>query len=325
MAQIFNGADLVTEYSQLLSDTSTTFQTKVLRWINEGIIDIASRADWPKYFVKGKKVLTADAEEQDLALGAPSAPSVAISAGGSLTADSDYTVLVTFYEGVSGVESIAGTASSTATPTGASLTIDLTSVDTSSDPLVTARKIYLSKDGAAYYYYSTISDNTTTTASITADTSSTIEPPDYSYINKLAGNPFLETSSQLEYQDFDQIRLFFQGAIGSGTPEYYFPMRADRLLMYPAPSTALTLSFYYYRRPNRVFNDSTSQPDMDPEVKEALTAYVEWRGFQYRDRDGVQSRRNDYYETLQDTISRMLPQGTEHGYVRDVMDTVGFW
>ena len=92
--------------------------------------------------------------------------------------------MVTFVEGVADIESEAGSASSNVTATSANKTITVTNIPTSSDPLVTARNVYLVKDSGEPLFYSTISDNTTTTASITADSTSTIEAPDYSYFNK---------------------------------------------------------------------------------------------------------------------------------------------
>ena len=143
LSQRWNGLDLVTEFATLTGDTSTAPKARILTYLNDVQEDICSKHDWPFMLVKGKKVLTASTEVQDLSLGSPGAPTLAIAAGGSLTADTNYQVRVTYYESVADVESIAGTESAVATPTGASLKINLTAIPTSADPLVTARKIYL--------------------------------------------------------------------------------------------------------------------------------------------------------------------------------------
>lgn len=324
MSQDWNGLDLQTEFSEQLSDTSTAFKTKVLSWINSIQNDIVSRHDWDFMLVKGKKVLTVGSENQDVSLGKPSAATVAAASGGSLTADSTYNVIVTFFEGTTNVESIAGTTSADVTPTGANLTISVSAIPTSADPLVTARKIYIIKDGGAALFSQTISDNTTTTASITADSTSLLEPPDYSHIRKFKGDPFIEGKRILTFTPIEQMRLLHQGTWSNGTPTKWSVENqtnlSNNILMYSPPSAADTLSFNYYRRPNRIFAVNTSQPNIPPELKEALEAGVIWRGYRYRDRDGERVKKLDYEDALAEAISKY---GTSVDAQEVVRDTFG--
>lgn len=136
MSRSWNGSSLVTEFSQFLGDNSTAFQSKVLGWMNDIQADIASRHDWPYFKTKGKKNLVADEEVQELEISPPGAPTVALSAGGSLEEDSVYSVLITFCQD-NGVETVAGAESASVTATDTDATIDITSIPVSSESLVT--------------------------------------------------------------------------------------------------------------------------------------------------------------------------------------------
>lgn len=330
MSRDFNGYALQDELAARLGDTSTTFKARVLKWINDIQLDICSRHDW--YFLrqKGKKVLTASQEYQPLELARPTAPTVAIAAGGSLTDTSVYNVVVTFVEGISGVESIAGVASADVTATAVNKTITVTDIPVSGDPLVTARKLYLITDDSEPLFYSTISDNTTTTASITSEPTSTIEAPDYSYITKLDGNAFIEGSRQLLFKSPDELRLLFPGTWGDGTPNYWAVLGDDsygrkQVILYPRPSSASTLSYYYYKTPERVYAETTSRIAIPPFLREVLKNGVIWRGLDYSDRDGSVGQFNLYESSLKMAISRMGTPVKVATRVRDVIgDANGF-
>lgn len=314
----WNGADLITDFSQELGDTSTAFKTKVLRWINEGIRDIATSHNWPFLREKGKAILTSGQDTHSLVLSAPTAPSLALLAGGSLTADSACTVLITYYEGVSGVESVAGTASSSATPTGANLSLTVSSIPVSSAPLVTARRVYLSQGGGAYKLYSTISDNTSTTTTITANASSDVAPPDESYIHMLDGDPFIEGSRILYGQSLQQLKFETAADTSSGTPERWAAINQSEIVVYPKPSSNTTMSFYYFKLPAKVVDSSASYPQLPGWLYEQLHDYVIWRGYSYRDRDGKESKKANYDEGLRLAISRKGKDIKRAGRVRSV-------
>jgi hypothetical protein len=326
MSRSWNGADLVTEFSTLLGDTSTAFKSKVLGWLNDVIEDISASHDWTFLKVRGKKVLTASTEIQNIFTEAPtSAPSVAISAGGSLTESSVYNVYVTYFESTTGFESKPSVASSNVTATAVNKTIDLTSVPVSPEPLVTSRKLYLQKDSGEIYYHSDISDNTTTTGSISTETTSTIEPPDYVRMEKIIGDLFLESSSPLEYRDFDQLRLLFNGTWSTGTPTFWSDIGDNQVTMYPVPSSALTLSYYYKKIPARIYDASDSNPDIPPYLKPILRAGVIAYGYEYRDRNGQESKRANYETLLRDSISKNGSKNRNNLSVRDVMGDSDGW
>jgi hypothetical protein len=319
MSRSWNGSALVTELSALLGDTSTAFQARVLGWLNDTINDVGSRHDWGFHKVKGKKKLASGTEEHSLEISAPGAPSVALSAGGSLTADSACYVLVTFAQ-ANGVETIAGTASSSVTPTGANLTIDVTNIPVSTESLVTQRHLYLKQGTGKYYYHSTIFDNSTTTASIDEDTTDTTEPPDFDSIRKVSGNPFFEgsPSHRLIYKSEDQLRLMVEGTFSSGSPEFFTFKDVNAIVTYPIPSSTLDLSFNYYRNPFRLYNAEDSYPDLPINFKPILKAGVVALGYEYRDRAGQVEKRQTYENLLQTAITNYGRDAEVEYTVRDV-------
>jgi len=314
----WNGADLVSDFSAELGDTSTSFQTKVLRWINDGIRDIATSHNWHFLREKGKVILASGQDSHLIPLTAPSAPTLAALAGGSLTASSVYKVIITFYEGTAEVESKAGTASASITPTGANLSITVSTIPVSASTLVTARKVYLSKDGGAYKYYSTISNNTATTTTITVDTTSTITPPDYDAIHMIDGDFWLADDRMLEGYTAQRLKFETNGTVSNGTPSIWAPINEEEILVYPRPSSATTADFYYFKLPAQVFNDSDSQPQIPAWLFDDLYNYVVWRGYAYRDRDGKESKQINYKQGLRETISRKGMPVKKSGRIRCV-------
>ena len=321
MSATWNGSSLRTEYGTMLGDTKSSFLTKVLGWMNDIQDEIAAAHSWGWLRKKGKKILTASAEEHDLFITPPGAPTVAAAAGGSLTADTAYYVAITYVESVSGAESKRGTASAAVTPTGANLTINVTAIPTSTSTLVTSRKVYLKKGSAAWYLYATISDNTTTTQSITADTTDTTEAPDRNEIMRLDGRPFFESASQLTYKSLSQLRFLFQGSWATGTPSYYSDAWQDRIILYPVPSSALTISFYYFRYPHKIYNSVDSQPELPQSMRRVLRQGVKALGYEYRERKDWEAESTKFYAMLAAAISDM---GTANGGIPStVNDTQG--
>lgn len=319
MSRSWNGESLVDELSALLGDTSATFKTRVLSWLNDVVFDISNRHDWGFHLTKGKKILTSGEEFHSLEVDAPIAPDIVLATSGSLTANSQYKVLITYAQD-NGVESMPGDESLTVTATTGNQTITLSNIPTSPESLVTQRKIYLSKDGAAFFYQSTLNDNYTTTLTIDADTASTIEPPDYESIRRLKGSPFFEESpsNYLTYKDIDQLRLLIQGSWSQGSPEYFCPVENNKITMYPLPGADYELSFNYYRNPYRLYYTYTSQPDLPIYLKPALRAGVIALGYEYRERDGAEVKRANYESAVYDAINRGARVANIEYTVRDV-------
>lgn len=319
MSRSYNGLDLETEFSELLGDTSTSFKSRVTGWINDIHLDMMSRHDWNFLKVKGTKLLVASQEEQQLNVPEPGAATVALAAGGTLTDGSTYNVYITFVESSTGYETRAGTVSADITTTTGNQTIDVTAIPVSTEGLVTSRKVYLQKDGGDILFHQEIADNVTTIATITADTASLIEAPDYIGIRRIDGNPFIESSSQLQYRDIDQLRLLFQGTFSTGTPDLWSPLSESKILLYPLAASALILSFYYIKLPPRIYASADSQPFAPIYLKQVLKAGVIAMGYEYRDRDGQQEKRLNYETLLSNAISDVGSPKRVAARVRDVV------
>lgn len=319
MSRSWNGESLVDELSALLGDTSATFKTRVLGWLNDVIFDISTRHDWGHHLTKGKKILALGEEFNSLEVSAPTAPIIALAADGSLTEGSAYSVLVTYLQ-ANGVETVAGTASSSITTLPSALTISLEDIPTSPDSLVVARKLYLKKDSGAYFYHSTLNDNFETVATISSDTTSTFQPPDYESIRKIKGSPFFEGSPSvyLTYKDEDQLRIMAQGQWALGSPQYFSPVEGNSIVTYPVPSDDMEVSFNYYRYPKRIYYTEDSQPDLPINLKPTLKAGVIALGYEYRDRAGTEIKKANYENSLIDAINRGGRVANIEYVVRDV-------
>jgi len=147
-----DGLTLRNDLAAELWDTSTTGKARVMKWINDGIIDISSQIDLISLKKKGRKNLTASAEQQNLNLAQPTAPTLTLLAGGALTDGSTYRAIITYYESSTGRESIRGLPSNIISATSTSKALGISSIPVSSDPDVTSRRIYISKDSGDYYF-----------------------------------------------------------------------------------------------------------------------------------------------------------------------------
>jgi len=299
----WNGLDLQTEFSELLGDTSTAFKARVLGWINDICRDIASKHSWPSLNFTGKKYIADTNEEQNLIIALPSAPTVAVATGGSLAASTSYVAAITFLQGESLTESRKA-ASAAISTTATDKIINLTNIPVSLDPLVTARKVYLSKAGGKYYYVGTISDNTATTYSITTDTTSTETPPDFDYIQRIEGNIHLDTIRQLDYRPYDQLKLLFGQSFSTGNPTFWASRGEGRCVMYPKASKGNIIAFSYYKVPNEIFASNSSEPELPLSLKVVLKKGVKWMGAEYRDRDDQFIQKQAYDAELDDAFSK---------------------
>ena len=301
----WNGQDLVNEYSALLGDQSAAFKSKVEGWLQDVEREICKAHTWSFLKLKGSKIMTLSQEEQSLIIDAPSAASLAVVAGGSLTADTAYYLKISFYDPISKNEKI-GVISSAGTTTSVNKQINVTSIPLSTESFFTQRRVYLRKGTGPFYLYSTIADNTTVTATISADTTSKIQAPDFDYFRQIDGCPFYESSfGQLRYLPVDQIRLLFNGQITSGQPEAWGELDIGKILMYPSPNAVTALKFYFYKIPRGIYNDSGSIPTIPISLKEVLEAGVEYKGYKYRDRAGVAEKANIYKMKTKEAIDSL--------------------
>jgi hypothetical protein len=393
----WNGLALQTEISAKLGDTSAGFKSRVIGWLNDVHREISALHDWPNLLSKGQVLLESGKEDHDLFPCAPGRPTVTLATGTGLTSASKYRVRVTFSDGKY-YESMPSVASTELTATGTTLSIALTNIPISDWPLCVERKIYVSKDSASFYYHGTIKDNTTTTYTVSSETSSLIEPPEYEMIRKVLGAPFIESSSRMEFKPVDQLRLLFEGTWSTGQPSFWSHASEKAVKLYPIPSGysgsitkcetsdagaktkitstahgrsnadivgirgtgyyngkhtveqvttntyvipvpfiandtgswlllsgATTLSFYYFGIPFQITAEETSIPRLPISFKTALEAGVVWKGFEYRDRDGQETKARNYYQLVSKLVSFAAIPAKVPKRVRDMVgDCDGF-
>jgi hypothetical protein len=312
MSSTWNGSALRTRYSQKYGLSDTTSLARILEWMNEIQSDICSSHKWSFLKFKMKKYVAASVNEIDISPQTPSAPTIALLAGGSMTADSAVYVKVTFVlfdesgKEYKSIESEASDASNTVTPTGADLSLTLTNIDTydglaTVKPATIHRRIYLKTGNGDYYLSKTLTDNTTTTTTITSTTSSTIEPPYHSMIEHMTGeDPVIEASGYaLIESKLDDIMKYDPGLSASGTPQYYARISPTSIFIYPKSSAAFTLSYWAKRIPARIFADSDRAIQMPPVLSTVMDAGVTWKGYEYKDLDGQETKLSNY-EALKD-------------------------
>lgn len=312
MSSTWNGSALRTRYSQKYGLTDTTSLARILEWMNEIQDDIGTSFKWSFLKFKMKKYIAASTQEVDISPQIPGAPVLALLAGGALTADSAVylkTTFVLFDEAgreYSSLESEPSIASNTVTPTGANLSLTVTDIDlydgsTSVTPTTIHRRLYLKQGSGDYVLAKTIEDNTTVTTTITANSSSTIEPPDYSLVECMSGeDPFIQLSGRTLCEvKLDDILKYDPNLTSSGTPSSYARVSPNKIILYPKPSVALTLSYWVYRRPARIFADTSRVMQIPHTLKTVLDAGITWKGYEYKDSDGQETKLSNY-EVLRD-------------------------
>ena len=312
MSSTWNGSALRTRFAQKYGLSDTTSLARILEWMNEIQLDICTDRSWPFLKFKMKKYIAAGISEVDISPQVPSAPTIALLAGGSMTADSAVYLKTTFVlfdesgKEFHSIESEASPASNTVTPTGADLSLTVTAIDTydgssTVKPATIHRRLYLKTGTGDYVLSKTIEDNTTTTTTITSTTSSTIEPPHDSMIDNMSGeDPVIEANGRtLTEAKLDDILKYDPNMSSSGTPHYYARISPTKIYIYPKPSDAITLSYWIYRRPARLFAETDRVIQLDESLKPVLDAGITWKGYEYKDSDGQESKLYNYEESKQ--------------------------
>lgn len=316
----WNGSDLRDEYASALLDTSTSFKTKVLGWMNDVLDDISSRYQWPFVRQRGVKRLTLSTQESEMFLPTPTAPVIASSSGGSLTDAASYTIRVTYYRTSDGLESPAGDVSNAVTTNTPNLLLSVTSLPVSTEPSVTSRRVYLSKNAAAYYLYSTVSNNTATTTSITADTTSVVEPQPHNGIRMFVGRPWIPASGVfLDRMIEDGIRMYFPQSSMTGVPQFFSETRYGVMLFDKSPSSSVDMYFNYIKIPKRIVADQTTALDLPIFFKQMLTYGVLHKGYEYRERDLALQYKQLYENEIREKISDSARAQLGWKRIRDVM------
>jgi hypothetical protein len=153
---------------------------------------------------------------------------------------------------------------------------------------------------------------------IDENSSSTIEPPDYHAIEKIDGAIKETTSNRtLEHYSHKDLKAV-SSSNSTGTPSAWGYLTESKLLLYPAPSSALTLEFFYFMRHPRVFANSDSIL-LPPQFKRVIESYVTMRVYQYKDWNGKRERELAYEEALRAAIRSYNNKPRRINKIRDVV------
>ena len=351
----WNGLDLINEFSAELGDTTSQFKSKVLKWVNDGIKEIATSHHWPFLREKGVVVLRSDLDTHQITLEKPASPTVEAQAGGSLVIGAVYKVLITFLQKSSGVESVQGDSSLEFMILDGDQTLQLSNIPFSTCPLVTERRVYISKNSGAFQYYGTIPNNLEEIPeipevpevpavidpdtgdeispvipaipavpaqpivfNILTDSSSMINPPDEDLIWKVDGELFIENKRPLRKTSIQDVIFKTNATKTSGTPQLWSDINNTEVMIYPAPNADTQVSFFYFKIPAKVYGSVGSVPEIPSWLYEDLRNYVIWRGYEFRDRAGTVSKENKFINNLRITISRKGKSQKGSGVVRSV-------
>ncbi len=163
-------------------------------------------------------------------------------------------------------------------------------------PVTIHRRIYLKLGTNPYYLAKTIEDNTTVTTTITTTPTVTIEPPEFSMVNNLGNDPILVEASGhwLSETELEAILATDPNLGSTGVPSCYARISPTKIMLYPRPSSSLTLSYWVQKKPQRIFADENRVIQMDPSFKIAHDAGVTWKGYEYKDKDGQEAKLSNY-------------------------------
>lgn len=332
MSATWTGSALLTRFSQKFGLTDTTSLARILEWMNEIQENICAEYSWPSMKFRMKKRFAADSQEIDISPQIPSACVIASGSTGTLTDGGVYLVKVTFvlydsntHNDANSLESEPSDASNSITISGATKLLDVTGISTYTDangyfPTNIHRRLYLSKNGGAYYLYSEITNNTATTAQILTDTTSTIEPPEYTMVDQLSDETILDRASGIAIRQcsLDTILKYDPNLTASGNPSDYARISKTKIMLYPAMSAAKVLTYYVVRKPSRIFNVATRTIQLDPALKAAFDAGVTWKMYEYKDQDGQESKLNNFEELKRIAKERFGRQLGPSGIVTEV-------
>lgn len=307
MSSTWNGSSLQSKFAAKhgFSGDSAAL-VRVLDWVNDIQTDIAANYGWPNLKFRMKKQVVSGEQEIDISPQIPSAATIALLAGGSITAGAVY-VKVTFLLfdetglEINSLESEASVASNTVTTAAGDLSITITNLDlydgsATVKPTVIHRRIYLKLGTGNYYLAKTITDNTTTTTTITTVTTSVVEPPEYSLVSLMAEEDIIIESSgiSLVQAKLDDILKSDPAISSTGLPQNYSRISPTKVFLYPRPSSTYTLTYWVYKIPCRIFVDTDRPIQLHHALKEVLDAGMTWKGYEYKDSDGQESKRINY-------------------------------
>jgi len=277
----------------------------------------------------------------------PTLTSVSLSDVGDGVTFSDYKVYVTYkiFDGEcsSHVESQASVASGEVNADFDVQSLAVTSIpvfggDTTVEPSVIYRSLYMAKksstdtDFGEPFFVANLEDNTTTTYTISSDPTSVLTPPDVSEIDQLSSeHPYLESGNKfLVRESSNKVRRADPNSSESTSPYSYDFIGETSILLYPQLSSGATdaqrtLSYWIYRRPHKTVYVSDLDIDAPKSWEKALFEGVVWKGYEYKDRNGVQTKLNNYELFKKQLQAKARRQRGKPTAVRDVNgDTYGW-
>jgi len=299
-----------------LGDTTTTFRAHLIRWANEIQNDVIQLFPAEEMKFKLKKLLPTEQDFMSLTVEKPSAPTATIASGGSLTDGTVYKVYATFviYDDDTRkyIESELGSASAEATGDSSNKTIDVTAIptmsgDTDVNPKTIYRNIYVAAKAsgesnfAEPFFSSQITDNVSTTVSITSAPSSTQTPPSFSEVDQVASDHMFMQSGNwwLQHVGSNKLTRFSTNPGTSETPSAFDFYGLDGIRLFPplASSSSIaqrTLQYTVHRRPHEIFYELDREIDLPISCEQALVKGVLWKGYEFRDRAGKESKQINY-------------------------------
>ena len=310
------------------SATNASMLARAVIWANEIQDDIVSLIPADEMKFNLKKLLPVTQEYISLEIEIPSAPTVAAAAGGTLTVGSAYIVYTTFviYDQDTDkyMESQPSLASSSLTISGTNQTIDLTAIDTmggstSYQPTTIYRNVYMSElasgetaHGPALYI-GQITNNTATTYSITAEPTGTVSPPSDSEIDQISSDFlfFPANNTHLVREDANRLRRYDPDGSDSASPYSFDYWKLQGIRIYPrlsstASTNQRTLLYTVHRRPHEIFYDVSRRIDLPIICKPAMIAGILWKGYEFRDRSGKESKQINYEKAKKELEIKFL-------------------
>jgi hypothetical protein len=147
---------------------------------------------------------------------------------------------------------------------------------------------------------------------------SVITAPEEDLFYKVDGDVYLDSSHVLKGTSLQDLIFSSNGTPASGVPQLWASVNQTDIEVYPTPTANTLASFFYFKIPARIFGTNTSVPQIPSWLYDDLRNYVIWRGYNYRDRSGQESKKLNYDQGLRLTISRKGKSQKKSGRVRCV-------
>lgn len=331
MASVWNGKELQNYFTEEAGYSDAKSLDRTLKFLNEIQGDIASSADWPNLKLKLKKLIRRGTQKLDVSPQIPEAASIQLSSGGALTTGKACKIKITFVvfdeeeQEYSSIESEPSPASNEITPSDENQKILITNIAsfdgaTNILPNVIHRRVYLKQGDGPYLLVATLTDNDANQITIDANPSSTIEPPEQSMVEHLSSEDITISigSMSLSEQSLDEIQKYDPGMTAVGTPQYYARISETKILLYPKPSTNLTITYWVKRRPSRIFAEEGRAIQLNRSLEEILDVGVNWKWLKWKRDEDWQTMRALYVDMKSQAKAEKIQKGGKYSKVKVV-------